>query len=160
MGDGCSAGESVGRGGGRVSTLAERFWAKVMKGDGCWEWTAHRNAGHGYGLISSGSRPAVPLLAHRVAWELTNGLIPDGMVIDHLCRNRGCVRPDHLEAVTTGLNNVRALQGPGADGSKCVNGHEFNEANTRIRTNGARACRACDRARVNASYARKKAKSE
>ena len=76
------------------ASLDQRFWAKVdRRGDGeCWPWTA-RTGGPGYGYIDD--RPA-----HRVAYELTIGPIPLGLVIDHLCRNRICVNPQHLEVVT------------------------------------------------------------
>ena len=83
--------------------LSVRLWAKVDKSGDCWIWTGCRIR-HGYGRISGPGRK--PLLAHRVAYELTYGPIPDGLELDHLCRNPSCVRPDHLEPVTH-LENVR-----------------------------------------------------
>lgn len=94
-------------------TETERFLSKVdTAGDGCWEWIGarHRN---GYGLFQAGRRSpanhAVPEGAHRVAYRLFVGTIPENAVIDHLCRNRACVRPEHLEAVSSGENTRRGL---------------------------------------------------
>ena len=77
---------------------AEAFWARVVKGEGCWEWTgAHlyrRNGTRSYGSVAwEGTRQVG---AHRVSYELTNGPIPDGLYVLHKCDNQGCVRPDHL----------------------------------------------------------------
>lgn len=73
----------------------------------CWEWTGDRNH-HGYGVLNVASGA---VMAHRVSWEAShNQRIPDGLVIDHLCRNRGCVNPAHLEPVTTLENNLRGMQ--------------------------------------------------
>lgn len=84
----------------------QRFWPKVEKTDGCWEWTASKNK-FGYGQIAAGTTAAGKkkvLGAHRVAYEMTYGPIPEGLDIDHACRNRGCVKPTHLRAVTTKQN--------------------------------------------------------
>lgn len=80
--------------------LAERFWEKVRRGRGCWEWTARRFK-NGYGSIRSGDRQ---LLAHRIAWELTRGPIPSGLLICHHCDNPPCVRPSHLFLGTHQMN--------------------------------------------------------
>src|SRR5262245_38794657 len=89
----------------KARDIHERFWEKVpvrpQKPDACWEWTAFRNPG-GYGMF--GVKKSTPRLAHRVAWKLSGGEIPDGMELDHICRNRGCVRPDHLRVVPFGFN--------------------------------------------------------
>jgi hypothetical protein len=88
--------------------------------------------------------------AHRIAYEESKGPIPSGLVIDHLCRVRNCVNPDHLEAVTIRENTLRGFNPPAMNARKthCVNGHEFDEINTYWRPNGERDCRACIRARV------------
>lgn len=82
-------------------TLEQRFWQKVRKTESCWEWGASTDSpGYGRVWVDGRMRPA-----HRVAWELTNGPIPDGMFLDHRCGNHRCVNPDHLRVVTPGQNN-------------------------------------------------------
>ena len=80
-----------------------RFWSKVDKSGECWVWTAARTNGYGVAHVSGKSRRA-----HRVAYGDAYGPIPEGLVIDHLCENKACVRPSHLEAVTQGENVRRA----------------------------------------------------
>jgi hypothetical protein len=82
----------------------ERFWSKVDKTDGCWLWTAYRN-GHGYGKVSINGTPR---RAHRVAWELTHGEIPEGMDVLHSCDNPPCVNPAHLH-LGTHTTNMREM---------------------------------------------------
>lgn len=84
--------------------LAERFWAKVQRGDGCWLWTASLGTA-GYGQIGGAGRGSRPLQAHRVAWELIFGPIPEGQWVLHRCDNKRCVRPDHLFLGDVGANN-------------------------------------------------------
>lgn len=79
----------------------ERFWAKVDKSGECWNWTAYKMP-NGYGQFSFLRRVR---LAHRVAYEFAYGAPPSGMDVDHKCRNRGCVNPAHLQAVSRSLNN-------------------------------------------------------
>jgi hypothetical protein len=129
-------------------TADERFWAKVDKSagpDGCWPWTGARQD-KGYGLFSPTHSRQVG--AHRVAYELTTGQIPDGMVIDHLCRNPPCVNPAHLEPVTSRENLLRGTTLAAANATKthCDHGHEFTPENTRItKPEGKRICRTCAR---------------
>jgi hypothetical protein len=108
----------------------------------CWLWTGWLDRA-GYGLVMDDCKKRA---AHRVAYELHRGEIPEGLTIDHLCRVPRCVNPDHLEAVTMGENVRRA--GP-ATKTHCKNGHPFNEANTYLRVNrsngGKRQCRECSR---------------
>lgn len=81
-------------------SILSRFWAKVVQGPGCWEWTASRVGGHG--RLGEKGRT---LYAHRISYEIANGPIPDGLEIDHMCHNRGCVNPGHLRTVTPKQNN-------------------------------------------------------
>ncbi|MFF3643369.1 HNH endonuclease signature motif containing protein [Streptomyces sp. NPDC002564] len=112
---------------------------------GCWEWTASSTTS-GY---ASFTVPGLARTAHRAAYLLMVGPIPEGLHLDHLCRNRLCVNPDHLEPVTQAENNRRA----GAARTRCAKGHVYDVANTYIRSNGARDCRACNRERQQARYA-------
>lgn len=118
--------------------LEERFWAKVDTSGDCWLWTASKNAG-GYGQFATKHRP---MLAHRLAWQLANGFIPDGKQLDHLCRNRACVNPDHLEPVDNRTNTLRGV-GPTAINSTktvCRRGHSLADAYV---SKGMRYCRTC-----------------
>jgi len=90
-----------------MSTIEERFWAKVDHAGGCWEWTASTNS-LGYGTFHVGGKMKK---AHRVSYEIANGPIPDGMVIDHQCQNRGCVNPSHLRLATQKQNGENLSAG-------------------------------------------------
>ena len=125
--------------------VEERFWSKVEKTDTCWLWTASLQS-TGYGQISVDRRPR---LAHRVAYEMLVGPIPAGLELDHLCRNRACVNPDHLEPVT---HKVNMLRSPHVGVTHCKKGHEFTSASTYTRPNGLRLCRICQGKRPWAEY--------
>ncbi len=121
----------------------KRFWAKVLFDDGCWEWTGARWGG--YGSIWTGAGQSVTR-AHRASYEMLVGPIPEGMVLDHLCRNTGCVRPDHLEAVTDAENTRRGESFAAINARKthCKRGHELAGDNLKITKNGrGRECRTC-----------------
>lgn len=87
-----------------------RFWRKVVKTETCWVWRGALDD-LGYGRFSVGRTGSSPfrrqVRAHRYAWELDRGPIPEGLVIDHLCGRRSCVNPDHLEPVTIEENTRR-----------------------------------------------------
>lgn len=126
-------------------TFEERFWAKVAKSDDCWTWTAVKN-NKGYGQISLGGRSGPLVLAHRASWELHNGPIPVGMTLDHLCRNRSCVNPQHLEPVTHATNVKRGDAGAiHAAKTHCPSRHPYDAENTHL-YDGRRYCKACNRA--------------
>lgn len=93
--------------------------------------------GSGYALVEAGHKTQ---RAHRVAYEAYVGPIPDGLQLDHLCRNRACWSWRHLEAVTNAENSARSEP---AMKTACVRGHEYTPANTFIRKNGTRNCRRC-----------------
>jgi hypothetical protein len=86
-----------------MTDVEMRFWDKVRIGDGCWEWQASKRA-TGYGQFAYLGKPSVK--AHRVAWMLNRGLIPDGVCVLHRCDNPGCVRPSHL-FLGTQEDNIR-----------------------------------------------------
>ena len=138
------------KGHGRRRPLRDRVEEKLDKTGACWLWTGAIDAG-GYGRIGvGGSRTAV---AHRVAFELWVGPIPDGLHIDHLCSVRACCNPDHLEAVTQAENNRRAAAANRA--TVCKRGHEFTPENT-VLTHGFRNCRTCRNAGVRERRAARK----
>lgn len=126
-----------------LRSLEHLFWAKVDRSGECWLWTAYTMP-NGYGTWRQ-------TLAHRVAYELSIGPIPDGLQLDHLCRVRNCVRPDHLEPVTCRENLLRGdtITARCVAATHCPHGHPYDEANTyRSPTNGSRSCRACSGSRV------------
>jgi hypothetical protein len=123
------------------STADERFEACVDRSGQCWMWTG-LVLPCGYGRLSVDGKQ---VYAHRYSYEQTVGPIPEGLELDHLCRVRACVNPNHLEPVTRRENIRRGVSVVAANAVKthCRNGHPFDEANTYIRANGGRECRPC-----------------
>lgn len=139
-----------------LKTDDARFWEKVNRNGPspgrrpdlgpCWVWLSGKSDS-GYGTFWVGGRGGRKVQAHRFAYELTVGPIPDGLQIDHLCKTRDCVNPAHLEPVTPAVNNERS-DSPSARNARkdrCPKGHEFTPENTRILPDGARSCRVCGR---------------
>lgn len=159
----------------RTIKLPERIRAKIDFGvpGGCWRWRAR--CLRGYGQVWWEGRSA---LAHRVVYEILAGIIPDGLELDHLCRNPGCVNPAHLEPVT-GQENVRRSNAPAvaralvqarnattstgsvygdfhAAKTHCPQGHAYAGDNLYRSPSGRRECRTCARSRGAAHRARKR----
>lgn len=120
-----------------MSKHEKRFWAKVNKTDGCWVWTGCKNRGYGQFWTGTGK-----MLAHRYSYELLRK-IPEGLTLDHLCKNPPCVRPDHLEAVTMKENILRSESACALHARKktCPKGHPLDD-----RRKAGRFCRTCKRA--------------
>jgi hypothetical protein len=132
-----------------IARCFDRFWSKVEKSsDGCWLWHGARYRGRGsYGKFQ------INLLAHRLAYLLEKGEIPEGLVLDHLCNNDACVNPEHLEPVTNWENIMRGrgLAAKNARKKTCPVGHIYNRQNTG-RSGRRRYCRACKRIKALARY--------
>lgn len=137
-----------------LACFLDRFWSKVQIGgpDECWLWKASLQS-QDYGAFNLNGRS---VSAHRLAYELVVGPIPDGLTIDHVkargCRHRHCVNPAHLEPVTQAENNRRKDEQEPLTATRkraqthCHRGHPFDAANTIVRENGTRHCRACHNA--------------
>lgn len=145
-------------------TPEERFWSKVDKNGPipayaphlgpCWVWMGSRSQ-PGYGTLKIGGRNGKPRLAHRLAYEWLVGPIPEGLVIDHLCRVRACVNPAHMEPVTTLVNSRRGVSFMGSK-THCPRGHEYAGQNLSLSRTGKRECRECMRRRSREFRARKR----
>ena len=151
---------------GRRAPAEVRFWEKVdvRSDDECWPWLAQINKGHGIFRVSTERRGQ----AHRFAYELAKGPIPEGLDIDHTCHNidpdcpggndclhRRCMNPAHLEAVTRQVNLLRGKTAPAENASKteCPYGHPYSGDNL-YEWRGMRSCKTCRRARNRDWWAR------
>ena len=136
------------------SILRARLWGRVDEVGECWEWQGARRD-HGYGHLQVDGRWVG---AHRLAYELTIGPIPDGLVLDHLCRNPPCVRPDHLEAVRQRENLARGntVVASALTRTHCPNGHPRTPANT-VMDQGKRRCIPCRQVQNRRTTARRRA---
>lgn len=136
--------------------MLARAWLKVNKNGPvpverpelgpCWLWTGGKCRGYGIVQVQRHQLPK-QIKAHRFLYESVNGPLPKGVTLDHLCRNPGCVRSDHLEAVTMRENTLRGV-GPSAVNARkthCIHGHPFEGKNLYMTPTGLRACRTCSK---------------
>lgn len=148
----------------KISEL-ERISGRIARADsGCWTWLGYKDP-HGYGSAAIGGKM---YRAHRILYTLVKGKIPDGLHLDHLCRNPSCVNPDHLEPVTAKENTARGTWHDGVMAmhqarTHCKNGHEFTPENTIWRYkpssgNQTRHCRTCCNEWSKKYYYQKKAR--
>lgn len=138
-------------------SFEERFWSYVVKGnsDGdCWSWRV-KTLPNGYAHFRTaktvnGKQKVVVDYAHRISFVLAKGPIGKGMVIDHLCRNKECCNPDHLEQVTQKINMLRGetVQALNVAKAACPKGHPYDAENTYVDRAGKRHCRICRKARM------------
>lgn len=135
-------------------SVLERFESKYIPepNSGCWIWLAG-TATEGYGKFWVDGATD---LAHRVSWRLAGRATPSNTELDHLCRNRLCCNPDHLEPVSHRENMLRGVSPTAltARSNFCKNGHEFTVENTYYLANGWRRCHACGRAAAKRCYDR------
>lgn len=141
---------------GCTDEAAAKFWAAVDKNGPqsglvpgrCWLWTRGKTK-QGYGTFRPNRGDRQPQLVHRLSHQWYIGPIPEGHVVDHLCRVRPCVRPAHLEAVTNEENLRRGAGYALQNGMRtsCINGHEYTDENTYTDPHGGVRCRECARIR-------------
>jgi HNH endonuclease len=124
-----------------------RLLMKFKVSDGCWEWQAGMVQPQGYGAFMEDNHSKRHQYAHRAVYQLFVGAIPEGLTLDHLCRNRRCVRPDHLEPVSNAENLRRGIH-RNSEKRVCPNGHPYDSIGRRS-DNGHtfRACKTCVTAR-------------
>ena len=144
-----------------LQPLPARFWAKVRQEGDCWVWTGSLSR-DGYGCFNLGNGRTANAV-HRLTFEELRAPIPPGLVIDHLCRNRACVNPWHLDPVTNAVNTQRGLVSEAnaarnRNHGTCKAGvHEWTEANHyRTPSTGKVRCRACAREYMRLHYLRRK----
>ena len=140
----------------KITPLEFRLIESIELTDtGCWMWIKQLDRS-GYGRITVPKEYKEPGVrhrvdrAHRVAYKVLRGSVPEGMELHHVCENKGCINPDHLEPVTRKEHRRKRLP------EECKHGHPFDDANTYVGKDGRRHCRTCGRAAVRAYTRRKK----
>ncbi len=129
----------------RKLSLEKSFEVRTLKSESCWEWTGSKDQ-YGYGRIRFNK---VNMLAHRISFKIHKGEIPENLVIDHICRNRGCVNPEHLRAVTKSINskeNTASFTALNLLKTACPHGHKYTGNNLLV-SGKKRYCRTCSRGR-------------
>ncbi len=138
--------------------IEQRILDKVEYTETCWKWTGGRNS-DGYGQCWHNNKQQ---RVHRVFYEFYKGTISKGLVIDHLCRNRACVNPEHLQAVTVRVNTERgeSIVAKYMKATHCIHGHEFSVENTTFSKSkkGGRRCKQCGRDWYKNNYDKEKQK--
>lgn len=134
-------------------------WDRIDVGapDACWPYLGATSYGYGRHIVDTTTKAT--RAAHRLAYESVHGPVPDGLVLDHLCRNRGCCNPAHLEPVTSGENTRRGYAPAAINARKthCKNGHELTPENLCDQADGRRRCRICEREYRRQHYAANRA---
>jgi hypothetical protein len=126
--------------------LSDRVLSKIRVEGDCWKWTAGKNnKGYGYVRMPGKEKRSV----HKLFYETLRGPVPEGLQIDHLCRVRNCVNPDHMEAVMPRENQRRGRRNQYRNVTHCIHGHEFTLENTYrwSKRPNERGCRMCIRER-------------
>lgn len=144
---------SIGTGRRPVDPMVRFFRFLRVQDTGCWHLNKSVNR-NGYAQLTWRENGKLSNTAHRLAYTALVGPIPDGLVLDHLCRNRRCVNPAHLEVVTQRVNILRGEGQAAANATKthCPKGHPYTVENTWVSRTGSRTCRAC---KTEASIARR-----
>lgn len=138
-------------------TASERFWSKVIKDDetGCWNFQGAPVNCRGYRQFRPGGAGTPKVYAYRFSYITMIGPVPDGLQLDHLCRNTQCVNPEHLDPVTPRENNLRRV----VHITYCVRGHKFTSDNTYTCSRGWRSCKKC-RLEASRRHAAKRAREQ
>lgn len=131
----------------KMDDIKSRLLSRIKFVGTCWEWDAP-DTSNGYGNLYVGRKR---MRAHRLSYEVFVGEIPEGLEIDHLCRNRACCNPDHLEPVTARENTLRSPISPTAINSrklKCKRNHDLTGDNVYVSSLPRRVCKECARLRA------------
>lgn len=137
-----------------MADLWDRLRGRVRKTGTCWIWQGSNDGRYGFTYVETINGKEKKTSAHRAVYQALVGEIPEGLVIDHLCGNKMCVNPEHLEPVTQQENLMRSESNVARINSlktHCINGHEFTPENTYRRKDRPRATRECRECRTNAT---------